>query len=191
MGEQRPSRRSIRLKGYDYRLPGGYFVTICVKDGLCVLGDVVDGTMKLSEIGRIVDEEWQKIGAARDYIELDTYCVMPNHFHGILWLTHEPQSEEHDLTWAKLASSDQLASPLRMLPKGATSGSLGAVLGSFKSTTTRRLNRVRGIKGISLWQRNFWERIIRNERKLKAIRQYIWNNPASWLQDEWYAQHKQ
>jgi len=156
-----------------------------------VLGDVVDGTMMLSEIGLIIDEEWQKIGASRDYIELDTYCVMPNHFHGILWLTHEPQSEEHDLTRAKLASSDQLASPLQVRPKGAKSGSLGAVLGSFKSTTTRRLNRARGIKGISLWQRNFWERIIRNERELEAIRQYICNNPANWLQDEWYAQHKQ
>ena len=166
-------------------------MTICVKDGLCVLGDVVDGTMMLGEIGLIVDEEWQKIGASRDYIELDTYCVMPNHFYGILWLTHEPQSEEHDLTRAKLASSAQLASPLQVRPKGAKSGSLGAVLGSFKSTTTRRLNRVRGIKGISLWQRNFWERIIRNESELKATRQYIWNNPANWLQDEWYAQHKQ
>ena len=183
---KKPSRRSIRLKGYDYRHPAGYFVTICAKDAQCLFGDILDGQMELNNIGRIVDREWLIVGETFQYVELDVYCLMPNHFHGILWLTHELPDSENDLDRAKLPSFDQLASPLQKRPGGAKAGSLGAVLGRFKSTTTRRVNRIRGFKGVSLWQRNYWERIIRNERELEAIRKYIWNNPPNWKQDRLY-----
>ena len=185
---KKPSRRSIRLKGYDYRHPAGYFVTICVKDALCLFGEILDGQMELSNIGRIIDSEWLIVGESFQYVELDVYCLMPNHFHGILWLTHELPDGENDFDRAKLPSSDQLASPLQKRPGGAKVGSLGAVLGRFKSTTTRRVNRIRGFKGVSLWQRNYWERIIRNERELEAFRKYG-NNPLSWKQDKLYFRH--
>jgi REP element-mobilizing transposase RayT len=190
-GDQRQARRSIRLKGYDYRLAGGYFVTICVKEGLCLFGDIVEGEMELNEIGWIVDEEWQKISGLREYVKLDLYSVMPNHFHGIVWLTNEPEIRERHTSPDIPISGDEWARQASPLPKIDTkpgfmrpqAGSLGAVIGGFKSATTRRVNKVKGVAGASFWQRNYWERIIRNKRELEAIRRYIWNNPANWTKD--------
>ena len=183
MGERGQSRRSIRLKGYDYRLAGGYFVTVCVMDGKCILADIVEDEMELNSFGQIVDEEWRKLEEIRNQVLLDEYQVMPNHFHGILWLTNEPEIEpgriENSSIWATQASPLQevVSEPSRA--RGPGQDSLGAVIGGFKSASTRRINEARGISGVSTWQRNFWERIIRNERELEAVRKYVRNNPAN------------
>jgi putative transposase len=174
---QSRNRRSLRLKGYDYRLAEGYFATICVKGGECLLGNVVEGEMVLSDLGRIVAEEWDATGNLREYVQLDAFVLMPNHLHGIIWLINET------------AVGATRASPLRAQhdqPRGPTSASLGAVIGGFKSASTRRINREKGTVGEVFWQRNYWERIIRNERELEAIRRYIWNNPANWKKDRLY-----
>ena len=91
MGGRRQARRSIRIKGYDYGLAGGYFVTICVKDGECLLGEITLDAVTLSSFGQIVDEEWRKTDSFRRDVLLDVYQVMPNHFHGIVWLLNEPE----------------------------------------------------------------------------------------------------
>jgi REP element-mobilizing transposase RayT len=190
MGERRQARRSIRFKGYDYRLAGGYFVTICVRNGECILGEIVDDEMVLNSFGQIVDGEWRKGEEIREHVLLDVYQVMPNHFHGIVFLLNElepdPRQTEHSSVWAKHAS------PLRNVDlelgpfMGLKPGSLSAVIRGFKSASTRRVNKLRGISGVSIWQRNFWERIIRNERELEAIRRYILANPVNWRKDDLY-----
>ncbi len=193
MGNRLQARRSIRLKGYDYRLAGGYFVTICVRKHLCLLGDIVQGKLELTYLGRIVDEEWQKISKIREHVELDVYIVMPNHFHGIVWLTNEPELMERRTSADIPLTGDERSRQALPLPtaglkpntlKGAQAGSLGAVIGGFKSATTRRVNMEMGVTGKSFWQRNYWDRILRNKRELEAIRRYIWNNPANWLEDD-------
>ena len=108
MGERRQARRSIRLKGYDYRLAGGYFVTICVRNGECVLGEIIDDEMVFNSFGQIVNKEWRKGEEIREHVLLDVYQVMPNHFHGIVFLLneleHDPKRIEHGSVWAKHAS---------------------------------------------------------------------------------------
>jgi REP element-mobilizing transposase RayT len=83
-------RRSIRLKGYDYASPGAYFVTICVRGGECLLGEVVDGEMQLNERGRVVGYYWGRMPRHFPHVELDAWVVMPNHVHGIIVITDRP-----------------------------------------------------------------------------------------------------
>jgi REP element-mobilizing transposase RayT len=193
IGNRKQARRSIRLKGYDYRLAGGYFVTICIMESLCLLGDIVQGKLELTYLGRIVDEEWQKISKIREHVELDVYIVMPNHFHGIVWLTNEPELMERHASTDIPVTGGELARQALPLPtiglepiplRGPHAKSLGAVIGGFKSATTRRVNKEKGVTGKSFWQRNYWERIIRNKRELQAIRRYVWNNPAHWQKND-------
>lgn len=140
MGGRRQARRSIRLKDYDYGLAGGYFVTICVKDGVCLLGEIAEDEVTLNSLGLIVDEEWRRTDALRQDVLLDVYQVMPNHFHGILWLLNELKTVPNQVESAVRA---RRASPLqendmkRRYLKGPESGSLGAVIGAFKSASTQ------------------------------------------------------
>jgi putative transposase len=134
-----------------------------------------------------VDDEWRGVGEKRKQVELDAYQIMPNHFHGIVWLLNEP-----DLDVIRTEQSPvraRQASPLPVNPRETKSGSLGAVIGGFKSGSTRRAKKYRWITGGSIWQRNYWERIIRNERELEAIRNYIWNNPVNWNMDQLHPQN--
>ncbi len=169
-GELPRSRRSIRLPGFDYRTPAGYFVTVCVADRAPLFGTVRDGQVLLSRVGEIVREEWFRSAALRANLLLleDELVVMPNHVHGILWLTAEPAEAE------RAAEGNRP----HTLP-----GSVGAVVGAYKAATTRRINQERGTPGARLWQRNYWERIIRSDRELEAIRRYIAENPARWEAD--------
>lgn len=162
---QRHHRRSVRLSGHDYAQVGAYFVTICSKNGACLFGDVRRGEMILTEWGQILMEEWKNTQELRSNIELDVYQVMPNHFHALLWIIVSGQPVE----------SREFAQP--------QAGSLGTIVGAFKSAVTHRINGLRHVKGVSVWQRSFYDQIIRNERHLTAVRQYILNNPANWEAD--------
>ena len=152
-------RRSIRLRGYDYSQPGTYFVTIVVQDRLCLFGDVVDGEMWLNDVGRIMRDGWEWLAKNHDYVELDAYVVMPNHLHGII------------------AIADNVS------PTGGPRKTLGRLIGAFKTVTTKQVNLLRGTQGDRIWQRNFYERVIRNETELDLIREYIVGNPAKWDTD--------
>ena len=166
-------RRSIRLKGYDYSQPGAYFVTICVDQRQCLFGDVVDEQMILNQYGAIVADEWQKSPTIRREIELDAWVVMPNHFHGIVIITN-------DSVGANGRSPLQRdGSPLQMKPK-----SLSSLMAGFKSVTTKKINILRDAPGTKLWQRNYYEHIIRNQDTIDKIRHYIVNNPISWSIDQ-------
>ncbi|MBI2506292.1 MAG: transposase [Candidatus Latescibacteria bacterium] len=182
-------RRSIRLKGYDYSEPRTYFITICIANRHQPLfGKIVNDDMILNEYGTIAHDEWIKTGALRPHVALDEFVVMPNHVHGIIRLTHRRGT-------ARRAPTDDApgtaSTPLRRAPAEnheqfgkPTVGTLPTIVRSYKSAVTKRINELRNTPGTPVWQRNYYEHIIRNEDILKAIRRYIQNNPLSWVYDQ-------
>ena len=167
--------RSLRLRGYDYAQAGAYFVTICTQGRINLFGDVVDGEMQLNELGLIVQEEWLRTESIRAEVELDVFQVMPNHFHGVVVIT--PPVPHNGMTVARVGTHG--CASLRRAPK-----SLGSLIAGFKSSATKRINELRSTPGALVWQRNYYERIVRNEKELDAIRQYIVDNPAKWPEDK-------
>jgi len=172
-------RRSIRLAGYDYSWAGAYFVTICAHDRICQFGDIMNGEMRLNDAGRIVERCWREIPAHFPHVELDEFVIMPNHIHGILVITNT------------LGTNDNIvgathASPLQQTnrPCGPKSRSIAAIVGSFKSAVTKRINEMRGAPGEAVWQRNYYEHIIRDDESLNRIREYIMTNTIRWEEDE-------
>ena len=163
---KKPRRRSIRLSSYDYSRAGAYFITVCTAGRRLLFGEVIDNEVKLNALGKIAAEEWSKSAQIRAEIELDVWVVMPNHIHGIVVI-------KDDRRW-----SDQTTAPRKMRPK-----SLSSLLAGFKSATFRRINVMRGTPGAPVWQRNYYEHVIRNESVLDQIRQYIVENPIKWSED--------
>jgi len=155
---QKHHRRSIRLTGYDYIQPGAYFVTIVTQGRECLFGEVVHGAIDLSQAGKIAQEEWFKTGEIRPNVKLneDEFIVMPNHVHGIIWIM--------DKTDDVLVGAQRRCAPTKVLP-----GSLGAIVRAFKSATTRRINALNDTPGAPVWQRNYYEHILRNQREWGAI----------------------
>ena len=165
-------RRSIRLKEYDYSQPGAYFVTICTHHRQCLFGEAVEDEIVLNDIGKIVKREWMISSEIRQEIQLDAFVVMPNHMHGIVVI------REHNPVGA--TGRSPLHSHHRTLPPR----SLGSFIAGFKSSITKQINQLRGTPGRPVWQRNYYEHVIRNEIDLEEIREYIQNNPLKWLEDE-------
>jgi putative transposase len=160
---ERHHRRSIRLKGYDYAQEGTYFVTICVEGRRCLFGEVADdGTMCLNDCGQAVSESWLWLAQQYPHVQLDEFVVMPNHLHGLLTLTNF------------------LGSSLRIDGRRP----LGQIVGAFKTVSTKRLKLLLGRPDSKIWQRNYYEYVVRHERALERIRAYIFDNPASWQQDK-------
>ena len=164
-----PNRRSLRLQGYDYRSSGVYFVTICTVEKRPLLGMIRDRSVQLNELGQIADNCWKQIERVRSGIANDAYIVMPNHIHGILHFSTE------DVTDNAPAAVRDLAA-----------GSLGAILGQYKSIVTKRSQFLRPPPPRSIWQRNYYDHIIRSVASLEKIRQYIFENPAPWVDDDLY-----
>jgi putative transposase len=168
-----PRRRSIRLRDFDYAQNRAYFVTICAAQRLCLFGDVVEGRTQLSAIGLVVAASWQDLPHHTPALMLDAWVIMPNHLHGIVVLP------------GTVATPTTRSSP----PHGPKPQSLGAVVRGFKSAVSREV----GIRNPTLvrpiWQRNYYERIIRNDRELDAIRRYIMDNPVRWDADPDHPRH--
>ena len=137
-------RRSIRLRDYDNAQSGAYFVTICAYDKACVIGDIDDGKMRLNALGNLVRNEWQRTEIVRTQVELDAFTVMPNHLHGIILI----------LQSANLERSPPYNDVRRQQSSTLISGSVGAIVGQFKSTVTRRARAQNLIFNSPLWQRN-------------------------------------
>ncbi len=180
-------RRTIRLINYDYRQNGAYFVTVCSWNKECLFGDIVDGKMRLNEFGQIVEKEWLHTPIVRPYVELDEFVIMPNHFHGIIVLSDNVGATRRV---AQKRANGHLPgrgrfteSPLQERIAGAPSGSIGAIIGQFKSIITKCVNQIRNTPGAPVWQRNYYEHIIRNENELSEISEYIFNNPLKWELD--------
>ena len=171
--------QSTRLQGWDYAGDGSYFVTICTKDRALFLGEVSDRVMHLSSAGRIVADEWRQTSVVRPYVTIDEFIVMPNHLHGILVIRNR-----HPAQRAREARSDVETFRWNVSTSGGfrlIAGSLGAIIGQFKSVCTKRL---RGqIQPDFGWQSGFYEHIIRDGDEHDRIRQYIRDNPRSWERD--------
>jgi len=160
-------RHSIRLKDYDYSQPGAYFVTIAAFQHENLFGEIMNGEMRLNEYGNIAEECWRAIPEHFPNMELGVYVIMPNHVHGII-VIHEYKSLP--------SVRARHASPLR--PNGVKPNSLGAVVGSFKSAVTHNIGQT------NIWQRNYYEHVIRNEKEWDRIHRYIESNPMNWEIDE-------
>jgi REP element-mobilizing transposase RayT len=155
-------RRSIRIKGYDYAKDGAYFVTICTWQRQSLLGAIANDKMQLSDYGQITQFYWDNLLKHHAHLELDEFVIMPNHMHGILVLTDDK-------------ASCSVSTKRHGLPE---------ILRGFKTFSARRINKLRCTTGVSVWQRGYYEHIIRNEKSLRAIREYIVKNPLSWEHDE-------
>jgi REP element-mobilizing transposase RayT len=157
------------VRVYDYSSPGAYFITVCAHDRACLFGDIADEVVSMNDAGRIVDEEWRRTSAIRKDVSIDAYVVMPNHFHGIVVL--------HDCrgTARRAPTVERFGRPV--------AGSVPTIVRAFKSAATKRINEFRNTPGAHIWQRNYYEHIVRDDDELNRIRQYIVDNPARWSQD--------
>jgi len=153
MPDNLPIRKtSPRLKNYDYSTPGMYFVTINTHRNIPTFGHITQTKMQLKPAGEIVQNTWQNLPNVYPGLQLDTFIVMPNHLHGILFLTD----------------------------KNPNTKSVSQVIHGFKTWTARKVNEMRDTMGSPVWQRSFYDHIIRDERSLNKIREYIVNNPLKW-----------
>jgi REP element-mobilizing transposase RayT len=175
-------RRSIRLPGRDYGRPNGYFVTVCVLEKMCLFGAVQNGEMILNDNGKIVSEEWKGLGRRFSSVYLDAWVVMPNHLHGIVWL----REVSGDSAVAQQVGTQQRApTHSDSAPESAVKRKpLGQIVGAFKTAVTRRINERDGTVGQTIWQRNYYERVIRNQQELLRTQTYIRANPSQWPRDE-------
>ena len=188
-------RRSIRLKGYDYAQAGLYFITICCQRRGNPLwlpfGDIVNGEMQLNDAGRMVENEWLKLPERFKNVELHEYVVMPNHFHAILEIVGATLVVAQNDDDAQ-PGQPQPGQPQGIAPTGTQKNkTVGDMVGAFQSIVT--VEYIRGVKTLGwqpfdgkLWQRNYWEHIIRNEQSYQNISEYIINNPAKWNDDKFY-----
>ena len=172
-------RRSFRLHDYDYASPGAYFITIYTHNRECSLGIVRNETIILSPTGQIADEEWIRTAELRPGVELDSFVIMPNHLHGIVVFHDDDDRFEGAPNWPHIYA------PLRRGPR-----SLGSLIVGFKSAATKRINALRKTLGRPVWQWNYYEHVIRTERDLDRIREYIVGNPTLWEEDEYYQPQK-
>jgi len=169
--EDKHGRPHLRLPDYDYSSGGAYFLTICTANRENLFGEIVGDQMVLNEYGRIVEEEWRRSEEIRSEVQLGEFVVMPNHLHGIVIL--DPDEEEANCRLHLQASK----SPRR-------SRSISSFVAAFKGVTTRRINALRGTPGQKVWQDNFFEHIIRNEKSFYRIATYIVDNPLRWALDQ-------
>ncbi len=159
-------RRSIRLKDYDYSQAGAYFVTMCAWHRECLFGEIENGEMRVNEYAGIAQACWDDLPNHYYHIELDAFVIMPNHVHGIVILT------------------DEISVGAGLKPAPTKRHGLSEIIRAFKTFSSRRINETRDNPGCPIWQRNYHERVIRNDEELNRVREYIMHNPAGWAEDE-------
>lgn len=196
-----PNRQSHRYKGYDYASAGAYFVTICVQHFRSLLGEVVNQEMISNAAGKMLQSEWIKLPERFPTVQPDEFAIMPNHLHFIVWLQFDPNRvesptstlaehtsapNEESSVGASLVSAPNDQNPD---PQFWLHPTLGNFVGVFKSLTTNAY--IDGVKNQGwprfakhLWQRDYYDHIIRNEIELEQIRHYIRTNPARWMKDQ-------
>ncbi|MEB3180485.1 MAG: transposase [Nostocaceae cyanobacterium] len=200
-------RRSIRLRGYDYSQENAYFVTICTQHRECCLGDVINSEMKFTIRGKITHQLWLQITHHFPNVELDEFIVMPNHIHGIIVIVEdncrggvspshtEVGQQKHGVSPSHTEVGQQKhgMSPIFDIlgEKGGETPplrkqwrpTLGQIVAYYKYQTTKIINQIDNTPGNRIWQRNYYEHIIRDGKSLENIRQYIRENPGNWGKD--------
>ncbi len=177
------ARKSIRLKGYDYSQPSSYFITMCTKDRACILGEIIDGRMLLSEVGKIAERCWRDIPAHFRQTRVDAFQVMPNHLHGIIEI-RAPVGTPVGTTGTPVGTRhvSQLGFAGEKFGKPRP-GSLSTIVRSFKAAVTKEAREKGLFPDKPLWQSRFYDRIIRDDVGRFFVRQYIELNPLMWYLD--------
>ncbi len=175
---------SVRLPGYDYSQPGAYYITIVVHNRQCLFGNVVDGKMMLNEFGELVKTEWLKTGVIRPNIDVDSFIVMPNHLHGILIITDNDNQRKDASQCQRRDTSQRVSTRMNEQFGKPTHNSIPTIVRLFKSTTTKQINQIRKTPMQPLWQRGYYEHVVRDEDDLNRIREYIINNLQKWEFDK-------
>ncbi len=188
------NRRSIRLQNYDYTKEGAYYITICTSDKRLLFGTVNHESLLLNRLGQIAEQCWLEIPDHSTKVTIDYYILMPNHFHGILFIAEPPTDSNvliHSNTVRALHVGDSdfngtapCADGVRVpyvIPR-----SLGSIVRSYKSAVSRLAHGLPEFKTTPIWQRNYYEHVIRDEDDLYVKRNYILNNPLQWELDEFY-----
>jgi len=188
-------RRSLRLKGYDYSQAGAYFVTVCAFGKACLFGEIESGVMRLNEYGEIVASEWIRSAELRLEVDCGEFVVMPNHFHGIVHIVGAYGNTPISRDEKKMVSSCNkgvlpygkgvLPYEKGVLPYAPTSPSrnVGSMVRGFKGAASRRINQLRNTPGAPVWQRNYYEHVIRDDEDYNRIAEYVTYNPQRWMED--------
>jgi len=163
-------RRSIRLHDYDYSQAGMYFITICTHERISMFGKITDGEMRLNDSGQIAQNCWVEIPSHFPNVVLHEYIVMPNHIHGIIEIASTNNAPVGVENFQPLQRNEYQ----HIIPR-----SIGSIIRGFKTGTTKQI-------GYSIWQRNYYEHIIRNNKDYIRIAEYIINNPIRWRKDSFY-----
>jgi putative transposase len=195
----KPKRKSLRLKGFDYSESGLYFITICIQNKSCLLGNITNDEVILNEAGKMIQFEWENLPHQYPYIRLHNYIVMPNHFHAIIEIINLEAKSEHKSsnvinhtpnTIDPLTIENKIASEAGIHKKEKIKN-IGSIIGAFKSKTT--VIYIEAVKNSGwqpfnhrLWQRNFWEHIIRTDKSYNRISEYILKNPENWEKDKFH-----
>lgn len=197
---QMPRRKQIRIPGYDYTRSGAYFVTICTQMKRQIFGDIVDGEMNLNHCGQIAFDCWNEIPNHFPNIELGKFVIMPNHMHGILMIVDDAGGDmardgrgsachRGDMACDGRGSACRTPTPMRQTLTmerfgKPTSGSIPTIIRSYKSAVTNLIHKLPGFAEIIIWQRNYYEHIIRSDEAWARIDAYIESNPMNWAEDK-------
>ena len=185
-------RRSIRLRGHDYAQDGFYFVTICCHQRQPLFGEIAEGKMMLNAAGGIVNTVWRELPNHYPGITLGEYVVMPNHFHGIIHIvgaqfiapefstTHQGVIKQGALKQGTLKQGTLKQGAMNRAP------TVGNIIRAFKARCTYAINTINESAGAPIWQRNYYEHVIRNEESYLKIAEYIQTNPLRWQNDRYY-----
>jgi len=186
-------RRTIRLSEYDYSNEGAYSITVCVHGRLCLFGEIANEKTILSRYGSIVQRCWDQLTDHYTGIELDTFVIMPNHVHAIIIITDDIVVKRDGVpiipVGAGLKPADMPVMPFvgagfKPAPTGTKRHGLPEIIRAFKTFSAREINRVRNAPGRPIWQRNYYEHIIRKGDEYRRIKRYLLENPANWSQDD-------
>ncbi len=185
-----PHRKQLRLRGYDYAFPGVYFVTICSAGKRPVFGSIRGESIVLSRAGEIVRCEWIALVERFARLVLDEFVIMPNHLHDVLAFVGQVGGASRGTTGGASPSPTTTNTTTKpggasLDPKGGASPSptLFDVIGAFKSISTIKVNKLLGRRGVPLWQRSYYEHIVRTGEDLRKIQRYISENPLMWSLD--------
>ncbi|MHC1707343.1 MAG: transposase [Bacteroidales bacterium] len=182
-------RQSIRLQAYDYSQPGSYFVTLCTYGREFLFGNIENGTMILNSFGQIARDALLKTPEIRQEIQLGEFVIMPNHVHGIVNIIEKTINHSTVGAYGHTPVGANCNSPQqsnRHSPPRSPSKTLGAVVRGYKSSVTTQINILRKTPKQPVWQRNYYDHIIRDYSSYEKISDYIRNNPASWSNDIFY-----
>ena len=179
---QNKKRRSIRLKGHDYSSSGFYFITICTWKHLHLFGEIQNGRMMIDRYGKNAEKEWFRTVEIRKNIKLHEFVVMPNHLHGIIEIVShrnvDCRGTAHCAQIKRTPQKEQFGKP--------SSNTIPSIIRSYKGAVTRQIRELENNTGLNVWQRNYYEHIIRNEESYLKISEYILANPLKWRLDKYF-----